>query len=161
MANRKRNARALQSLCLIISCIAGSPAWPETVVAEPAVTQSAYDAQMDWQPCPPFLPHGCAMAVLHGDPSESNADVLFKVPAQSAIPLHWHNSPERMVLVAGRLQLTYEGQRTAVLEPGSYAYGPARRPHTGYCASSVPCVLFIAFEMPMDASCSADSSRGH
>ena len=56
-----------------------------------------------------------------------------------------------MVLVAGELHVTYAGQKKAVLKPGSYAYGPAKRPHDGYCASKVPCVLFIAFESPLDA----------
>jgi uncharacterized RmlC-like cupin family protein len=56
-----------------------------------------------------------------------------------------------MVLVAGELHVTYEGQKTAVLKPGAYAYGPAKRPHAGVCASATPCVLFIAFESPLDA----------
>jgi len=56
-----------------------------------------------------------------------------------------------MVLVAGELHVTYEGQPKAILKPGSYAYGPAKLPHSGECASAVPCVLFIAFESPLDA----------
>ena len=38
-----------------------------------------------------------------------------------------------------------------MLTPGTYAYGPAGKPHGGVCASAVPCVLFIAFESPLDA----------
>ena len=56
-----------------------------------------------------------------------------------------------MILVAGELHVTYEGQETAVLKPGSYAYGPAKARHKGRCASAGPCVLFIAFESPIDA----------
>jgi quercetin dioxygenase-like cupin family protein len=89
--------------------------------------------------------------VLHGDPAKSNVDVFFKVPSKSKLPLHWHSSAERMVLVAGELHVTYEGQEPAILKAGAYAYGPARRPHSGLCASAVPCVLFIAFESPVDA----------
>jgi quercetin dioxygenase-like cupin family protein len=142
-----------------LSSLVAVSAMAQSSVAEPALTQSAMDAGMEWSPCPHFLPSGCAMAVLHGDPAESNLDVFFKVPARATIPLHWHNSPERMVLVAGELQLTYEGQSTTVLQPGGYAYGPAKRPHKGYCASEVPCVLFIAFESPLDASCSPETTR--
>ena len=36
-------------------------------------------------------------------------------------------------------------QETVVLRPGTYAYGPAKRPREGKCTSSVPCILFIAF----------------
>ena len=89
--------------------------------------------------------------MLHGDPAKDNVDVFFKVPAKSTIPLHLHTSAERMVLVAGELHVTYDGQKKAVLKPGTYAYGPAKRPHKGFCASAVPCVLFIAFESPLDA----------
>ena len=56
-----------------------------------------------------------------------------------------------MVLIAGELHVTYDGQEKAVLKPGSYAFGPAKRSHGGVCASAKPCILFIAFESPLDA----------
>jgi len=118
---------------------------------ETAVAWTAEDAGLQWGPCPPFLPQGCQIAVLHGEPGKPNADVFFKVPAKSKLPAHWHSSAERMVLVAGELHVTYEGQNTAVLKPGSYAYGPPKVPHSGECVSTTPCVLFIAFESPVDA----------
>ncbi|MEO5843502.1 MAG: cupin domain-containing protein [Caldimonas sp.] len=118
---------------------------------EPAVTRTAGDPQLAWGPCPPFLPKGCGIAVLHGDPGKDNVDVFLKVPGKSALPAHWHTSSERMVLVAGELHVTYDGQKTAVMKPGTYAYGPAKRPHKGFCASASPCILFIAFESPLDA----------
>jgi quercetin dioxygenase-like cupin family protein len=109
------------------------------------------DPQLEWGPCPEFLPEGCAIAVLHGDPAGDNADIFFKVPAGSTIPNHWHTSAERMILVSGEMRLTYEGQQTQVLRTGMYAYGPARLPHEGSCAEGDPCILFIAFESPVDA----------
>ena len=120
-------------------------------IASSASGQSADDARLQWGPCPPFLPAGCQIAVLNGEPAKPNADVFFKVPANSKLPKHWHSSAERMVLVAGELHVTYEGQKTAILKPGSYAYGPAKLAHSGECVSAVPCVLFIAFESPVDA----------
>jgi uncharacterized RmlC-like cupin family protein len=56
-----------------------------------------------------------------------------------------------MILVAGELHVTYEGQKTAVLKPGTYAYGPPKVPHKGVCQNAGSCVLFIAFESPLDA----------
>ncbi|PWF54703.1 cupin domain-containing protein [Massilia glaciei] len=97
------------------------------------------------------MPKGCGIAVLHGDPARNNADVFLRVPAKSTIPMHTHTSAERMVLVSGELELRYEGQKMQVLKPGSYAYGPPKMPHEAYCASTAPCVLFIAFELPVDA----------
>jgi quercetin dioxygenase-like cupin family protein len=97
------------------------------------------------------MPAGCGLALLHGDPTKANADLFFKVPANAAIPEHWHTSAERMVLVAGELSVTYKGQAKVVLKPGMYAYGPAKLPHTASCAGGASCVLFIAFESPVDA----------
>lgn len=84
---------------------------------EPALALAADDPGLAWGPCPAFLPAGCAIAVLHGDPSQPNADILLRVPGGSAIPLHTHASAERMVLVGGELLVTYEGQAQARLTP--------------------------------------------
>ena len=151
MHTRTLIGRSLQLALLSVVGLGGSLALAQAPAQEQALTRTARDAQLKWGPCPPFLPKGCAIAVLHGDPAKDNVDVLFKVPAKSTIPLHWHTSAERMVLVAGELHVTYDGQKPAVLRPGTYAYGPAKRPHKGYCASTTACILFIAFESPLDA----------
>lgn len=152
-------SHSLQALFLFLSSFASASGFAQAPASEPALTQSAADAQLAWEPCPFFLPEGCAMAVLHIDPAQENLDVFFKLPPRASIPPHWHNSAQRMVLVAGELQLTYEDQKTAVLHPGTYAYGPAKRPHKGYCASAVPCVLFVAYEARLDASCSVEATQ--
>jgi len=155
MCHQSLIGRSLQSAMrcslLFLVGLVGSFAHAQAPAQEQALTWTAGDPQLKWGPCPPFLPKGCGIAVLHGDPAKDNVDVFFKVPAKSTIPLHWHTSAERMVLVAGELHVTYDGQEKAVLKPGTYAYGPAKRPHKGFCASAVPCVLFIAFESPLDA----------
>ncbi|MBC8026747.1 MAG: cupin domain-containing protein [Steroidobacteraceae bacterium] len=145
-------ASAVVSAFMASSAPAQSP--PET-----AMSRTADDATLQWGPCPAFLPQGCQIAVLHGDPGKPNADIFFKVPGKSNLPMHWHSSAERMVLVAGELHVTYEGQKTAVLKPGSYAYGPAKQRHAGECVSAAPCVLFIAFESPVDAVATDEKAK--
>lgn len=135
----------------LFAFLSGAHAAQAADAGEPAVAKTADDAGLQWGPCPAFLPAGCGIAVLHGDPSKPNSDILFKVPGGSDIPLHTHTSAERMVLIAGELFVTYEGQAPARLMPGTYAYGPAGRPHSGRCASEGPCILVIAFEGPLDA----------
>lgn len=141
---------ALRIATAMLLALAGTFAAPAGA-QEQALTWTANDAALKWGPCPPFLPKGCALAVLHGDPAKDNVDVFLRVPAKSTIPSHWHTSAERMVLVAGEMRVVYEGQKPAVLKSGTYAYGPAKRPHSATCTSAVPCVLFIAFESPLDA----------
>ena len=115
------------------------------------LARTANDASLKWGPCPEFFPAGCQIAVLHGDPARENADVFFKVPANYEIPNHWHTSAERMVLVSGEMTVNYENHEPVTLKPGSYAYGPPKVPHTGTCEKGDECVLFIAFEEPVDA----------
>lgn len=145
---------------LVTAGVFALPSHAETAASAQALTRTADDAQLQWGPCPDFLPKGCGIAILHGDPSKENVDVFFKIPAKSALPLHWHSSAERMVLVAGELHVTYEGQKMSVLKPGTYAYGPAKKAHSGNCVSEAPCVLFIAFESPLDAVAGAAPAPG-
>lgn len=111
---------------------------------------AAADPALQWGACPEGMPAGCGIAVLQGDPARPNADIFLKVPGGAAIPPHAHSSAERMVLVAGELEVQYQGVPAEMLREGSYAYGPAKLPHRANCRSSGECVLFIAFEGPVD-----------
>jgi mannose-6-phosphate isomerase-like protein (cupin superfamily) len=148
---RRLPASAVLSALLVASPFAAVSA------QEIPLARSIEDASLKWGGCPDFMPKGCEIAVLHGDPAKDNADVFFKVPANAVIPRHWHTSAERMVLVAGELHVTYDGHPTAMLRPGIYAYGPPKLPHKAECRGAVPCVLFIAFESPVDAVASEGS----
>lgn len=152
-------SRNLQTLALTLMLAASPLAVGSDPAAEPALVRTNTDAQLQWGPCPPFIPKGCEIAVLHGDPARPNVDVFFKVPGGFTIPSHTHTSAERMVLVSGELAVTYAGQGTTKLRPGSYAYGPAGKSHQAVCAKGAPCVLFIAFESPLDAMPTEVSSR--
>jgi quercetin dioxygenase-like cupin family protein len=143
----KRVMQGIAVLSAAAACILPAAA----AAAEDALAIAAGDAKLKWGGCPPFLPKGCALAVLHGDPAKPNVDVFLKVPGKSTIPNHTHTSAERMILVAGELHVTYEGQPMTVLKAGSYAWGPAKRAHKADCVSAKPCILFVAFEEPLDA----------
>jgi mannose-6-phosphate isomerase-like protein (cupin superfamily) len=134
------------------AALAAGPAMAEG--PEAPLARTMLDAGLAWGPCPPVFPAGCEIAVLHGNPATPNADVFFKVPANYSIPHHWHSSAERMVLVSGEMHVTYDGHETAILRPGTYAYGPPAAPHVAECKDAGPCVLFIAFEGPVDVQTS-------
>jgi quercetin dioxygenase-like cupin family protein len=104
-----------------------------------------------WGGCPPIFTGACSMTVLQGDPAKPNSDVVLKVGPGNTLPRHKHSSAERMVLLSGTLQVTYDGSPTVTLKSGHYAYGPANLPHVATCKSKASCTLFIAFEGPVDA----------
>lgn len=116
-----------------------------------AFTWEVDDPDLAWGPCPEFMPEGCGIAVLQGDPAQHNADIFFRLRGNTTAPYHWHTSAERMVLISGELHVDYDGQDPVVMRPGTYAYGPARLPHVAACRSEEDCVLFIAFEEAVDA----------
>ena len=142
---------ALRPLPFITLALTASLAFAQAPGADAPLAFTVGDKALKWGPCPEFLPKGCKLAVLHGDPAKNNADVFFQVPGKSKIASHWHTSAERMVLVTGQLRVTYDGNKPVMLKAGTYAYGPAKLPHDAECVSAGPCTLFIAFESPVDA----------
>jgi len=107
--------------------------------------------EMDFGPCPDFIPEGCEVAFIQGDPEQPNADVVFRLAPNTTIPNHMHTSAERMVLTSGEFHIDYDGHDPVVMTAGTYAYGPAGVPHTAYCAEGAECHLFVAFVGPVDA----------
>lgn len=147
---------AAAGMWLLASCTppaeqAAAPEESAPVQAEAPLTHLAQDPDLQWGACPDIFPAGCEIAVLHGNPSQPNADVFLRVPGGYSLPAHSHTSVERMVLVSGELNVHYQGAEATSLSTGEYAFGPAGLPHDGACVSAEPCTLFIAFEGPVDA----------
>lgn len=145
----RRLKPAFFALALAPLLVAG--AGPAALAEEQAIARASDDKSLEWGPCPGFMPDGCQIIVLHGNPGKKNADIYFRVPGGAEVPRHWHHSPERMVLVSGEMSVTYDGQEPVVLNVGTYAYGPAQKPHSAECLSDEACTLFIAFVQPVDA----------
>jgi hypothetical protein len=117
---------------------------------EMSIAKTIHDSDIVWNPAPDFFP-GCSFTILHGDISGPNLDLFFRVEPNTEIIYHTHNSAERMILVAGELEVQYEGEKPQILKAGTYAYGPANKPHRAKCLDSGQCVLFIALVDPFNA----------
>jgi quercetin dioxygenase-like cupin family protein len=139
------------ALGLAALALSGVLAATPALAGQKAFSWTHDDPELVWMDCPPFMPEGCGLAVLQGDPAEHNADVFFRLPPGTTAPRHWHTSAERMILIAGELHIGYDDQEPVMMEPGTYAYGPAELPHDAACVSENDCILFIAFEQPVDA----------
>lgn len=137
---------SLSVACLFAASLAATSAGAQSPLAiDPAGSDLA------WGPCPAGFDGDCKIAVLHGAPDKPNADVVLKVAPGFIFPAHSHTSAERMILLQGKMRVQYRGSDPIVLERGNYAYGPAGLVHDAACQSAEPCMLFIAFEGPVDA----------
>ena len=134
--------QALFILCLLI-CVS-------VYSQENSIAISPDSNKIEWSPAPEFFPN-CSFTILHGDIAEPNLDFFFRIEPNTEVINHTHNSPERMILISGDLEVQYEGEKPTILKSGTYAYGPAKKPHRAKCLDNGPCVLFVAMEDPFDA----------
>ncbi|WMI69657.1 cupin domain-containing protein [Mangrovimonas sp. YM274] len=118
--------------------------------SELSIAKTIHDKDLKWNPAPDFFP-GCTFTILNGDITKPNLDFFFKIEPNTEVIKHTHNSPERMILISGELEVTYENEPTSLLKAGTYAYGPAGKPHKAKCLNKGPCVLFIALVDPFNA----------
>lgn len=88
----------------LTALLAASPAVAKhKSVAKPAAAKAA-PAELKWGPAPPALPGGAQIAVLKGDPMKTGPFTIhLKMPANYAVPPHWHPTDEKVTLVSGKL----------------------------------------------------------
>jgi hypothetical protein len=65
---------------------------------------AAAPAELKWMDGAPGLPAGVQMAVVKGDPGKKGMfTIALKMPANYAVPPHWHPTDEHVTLVSGKL----------------------------------------------------------
>jgi quercetin dioxygenase-like cupin family protein len=89
---------------------------------------------MTWAPGPPFLPPGCQLAVLEGDPSQSGPfAVRLSMPDGYKIPAHSHPTTEHVTVISGEFHVgmgdKLDETKGTTLPAGSFGYLPAQMNH--------------------------------
>jgi len=75
--------------------------------------------------------------------------LLARYPAGHIFPPHWHSANERVVLTEGRISMEENGERQ-FLEPGGYAYMPAKQVQRMKCVSETRCSFYVFWDGPLD-----------
>ena len=74
------------------------------LLAVSPVQSQAKSGQLKWMDGPPSLPKGVQMAVVSGDPGKKGMfTIQLKMPADYAVPAHWHPTDEVVKVVSGEL----------------------------------------------------------
>ena len=69
-----------------------------------ASAAQARAADLKWMAGPPGLPGGAQFAVVSGDPGKPGPFTIeVKMPADYAVPAHWHPSEENVKVLSGSL----------------------------------------------------------
>jgi quercetin dioxygenase-like cupin family protein len=94
-------------------------------------------------------PQGVENVALHEDTATGSLDVFARYPGGYTIPPHWHSSNERILLTEGRLQVEINGKQKT-LDPGGFAFLPARELQRISCVSKTRCVMYMSWDSTFD-----------
>jgi len=92
---------------------------------------------------------GSESASLREDPKTGSVELFARYPAGHVFPPHWHSGNERIVLIEGRMAIE-DGPAKRFIEPGGYAYLPARQVQKMTCASETRCSFYVFWDAPLD-----------
>jgi quercetin dioxygenase-like cupin family protein len=93
---------------------------------------------------------GAKLAVLWGDPKVGAYGALKTIPAGEVLRAHTHTHDQRVIVLAGQVVLTIDGQPSKELGPGSYLFVPGGVKHTAGCKAGAECTYFEEQDGPSD-----------
>ena len=122
-------------LALVLTCAAASPALAQADDSASTMGMTGA-AGITWSPLDVkgFAP-GAKMAVIHGNPANSDYTIRLQFPDGYQFPVHWHPKAEHLTVLSGTFLLAPGGSGDVSAEkeyaPGDFLYLPARNPHYG------------------------------
>lgn len=133
------NLKQFIVLCLLTLAVllaaAGSPAKSGRLLANPEAVK--------WEKAA----NGSESTTLRENPE--GVELLARYPAGHIFPPHWHSANERVVLLQGRISMEQDGKQE-FLEPGGYAYMPAKQVQRMKCVSDMRCAFYVFWDGPLD-----------
>jgi quercetin dioxygenase-like cupin family protein len=97
----------------------------------------------------PGDPPGSESVMLREDSKTGGMELLVRYPAGHVFAPHWHSANERMILLEGRMSLKHGGRET-FLDPGGYAYLPAKEVQRLSCVSKTRCTFYVYWDGKLD-----------
>jgi quercetin dioxygenase-like cupin family protein len=93
-------------------------------------------------------PDCATIAPVNGDPTKDVFFIALKMTSACAIPWHWHSGDENVSMISGKAKMETKDGPAHNVNPGDYAYMPAKQPHQFTCTST--CTLFVASPQAFD-----------
>lgn len=94
-------------------------------------------------------PPGSESVMLREDAQTGGMELFARYPAGHVFSPHYHSVNERLILIEGRMSLK-QGAETKYLEPGGFAYLPAKEVQTMVCVSKTRCTFYVYWDGKLD-----------
>ena len=94
-------------------------------------------------------PPGAESVLLREDPRSGGVELFVRYPGGHVFAPHWHNANERIMLIEGRLSLR-QGSEVKYLEPGGFAFLPAKEVQVMSCVSETRCTFYLSWDAKPD-----------
>jgi quercetin dioxygenase-like cupin family protein len=127
-------------IVLVVAFLSGA-----TWAADVAIVLNQPDVK--WAACgkdPPW--NVCQRFVVRGDPAKEASDNMLRFPKGFALPKHWHDNAEQVVVTAGSMVISFEGGREETVRAGGFMYIPPKLAHWGTCPDG--CTFFLGIVGP-------------
>jgi quercetin dioxygenase-like cupin family protein len=92
---------------------------------------------------------GSDSMTLREDAKSGDTELMAHYPAGHKFKSHWHSVDERIVLLEGKLHIEASGIARD-LEPGGYAFLPAKEVQKMECVSKVRCGFYVHWNGKLD-----------
>jgi hypothetical protein len=93
---------------------------------------------------------GSESVTLREDAQTGAVEMLVRYPGGHVFRPHWHSANERMVLIEGRMSLRQGDRPETFVEPGGYAFLPAKEVQRTTCVSKTRCSFYVYWDSKLD-----------
>ena len=93
---------------------------------------------------------GSESVLLREDPQTGGMELLVRFPAGHVIAPHWHSANERLIVAEGKVSVRVGSAAETQLEPGGYAFMPAKEVQHIACISQTRCTFYLAWDGRLD-----------
>jgi quercetin dioxygenase-like cupin family protein len=92
---------------------------------------------------------GADGALLREDPQTGGLELFVHYPAGHVFAPHWHSANERIILLEGAMSIQV-GNVHKELQPGGYAFLPAKQVQTMSCGAASRCGFYVYWDGKLD-----------
>ena len=94
-------------------------------------------------------PPGSESVVLREDSKTGAFEIFARYPAGHTFNPHWHSVNERLLVIEGKMTVG-KGESAQTLDPGGYAYLPAKEVQYLSCGKESRCAFYAYWDGKLD-----------